>query len=43
MEPLPRIPGLSEGLQSLADEPGLRADWRRLAEQMRRGRFQALA
>ncbi len=42
LEPLPRIDGLVEGLEVFANAPELRADWRRLAEQMRQGRFQAL-
>ena len=42
LAPLPTLPGLAEGLAILADASHLRGEWRHLAEQMRRGRFQAL-
>ena len=42
LDPLPCLPGLTEGLTEMAEAAQLRRDWRRLAEQMRHGRFQAL-
>ncbi|MDA1101089.1 MAG: hypothetical protein O2967_19135 [Proteobacteria bacterium] len=42
LDPLPVLPGLAEGLGILTDAGQLRRNWLHLAEQMRKGRFQAL-
>ncbi len=42
LDPLPCLPGLMDGLKIFTAETELREQWRELAEQMRRGRFQAL-
>lgn len=42
LEPLPVLPGLVEGLNTLAEAGQLPRDWLWLTEQVRQGRFQAL-